>query len=197
MREGEWPWKERACLLVRMKHKETPSRVTERGQRNVPLCSPVVSEVSLGRSIHYFSSSSPLRIINSLDLPISSSSNFKALQPSWMVVSSGKSIRHSPSWRFTLKDNTKTMTECTIAKQKWFQTGQVYSSFHSFRITLQFQWSTIETVTLFIHFSHFNHFQRRHILNLTYGIIRERITTNHQFFQSLTILQIEMTIRQY
>ena len=51
-----------------------------------------------------------------------------------------------------------------------------------------------EIVTPFIQFSHFNHFQRRHILNLTHGIVREGITTHLQFSQSLTILQIEMTI---
>ena len=51
-----------------------------------------------------------------------------------------------------------------------------------------------EIAVLLIHYSHLNHFQTIHVFNLTYGIIRERIATNLQFFQSLAVLQIEMTI---
>ena len=47
---------------------EVPSRVMEQGRRNEKLSVPsVVSEVSLGRSIPQFLSSSPLRMINSFD----------------------------------------------------------------------------------------------------------------------------------
>ena len=47
---------------------EVPSSVMEQGRRNEKLSVPsVVSEVSLGRSIHHFTSSSPLRMINSFD----------------------------------------------------------------------------------------------------------------------------------
>ncbi len=63
---------------------EVLSRVMERGYLNVPLSqslySSVVSVVSLGRSIHHFSSSSPLRIINSLESSQSSKEN--AFSPS-------------------------------------------------------------------------------------------------------------------
>ena len=44
---------------------EAPSRVTIRGNSNDLLSSSVVSEVSLGKSIPQFISSSPLRMINS------------------------------------------------------------------------------------------------------------------------------------
>ena len=46
---------------------EVPSSVMIRGEANVQLYSAVVSIVSLGKSIHHFISSSPLRIINSLE----------------------------------------------------------------------------------------------------------------------------------
>ena len=47
---------------------EVPSRVMIRGLQNIQLPSPsVVSEVSLGKSIHQFISPSSLRIINSLE----------------------------------------------------------------------------------------------------------------------------------
>ena len=136
----------------------------ERGLRNVQLLP--VSEVSLGKSIHQFISSSSLRMINSLDA--SSSLKQNAPAPSRMEVNSGKSSHHSHFNPFTLKHCTRTIKECTNTKQKRFQTGHVYSSFHSFRITLQLQGSIEEIATNFIQFSHFNHFQRRHILNLTH-----------------------------
>ena len=43
---------------------EVLSRLMERGKRNVTLPTTVVSEVSLGKSIHHFISLSPLRMIN-------------------------------------------------------------------------------------------------------------------------------------
>ncbi len=47
---------------------EVPSSVMEQGRRNEKLSVPSVeSEASLGRSIHHFPSSSPLRMINSFD----------------------------------------------------------------------------------------------------------------------------------
>ena len=112
-----------------------------------------------------------------------------------MEVNSGKSSNHSSSGRFSFKHYTSTIMECITIKQKGPQTGQVYSSFHSSRNTLQFQGSIAEIAIPFIRFSHFNHFQRRHILNLTHRIIYEGPNANPQFSQSLTILQIEMTIR--
>ena len=93
---------------------------------NVQLSSLVASVVSFGKSIHQFISSYPLRMINSVD---SSLLKQNALLPSWMEVNSGKSIHYSLSTPFTLKYCTRTTTECTLSKQKWFQTGQVYSSF--------------------------------------------------------------------
>ena len=128
---------------------------------------------------------------------VESSSLLKQNAPlsSRMEVNSGKSSHHSLFNPFTLKHHTRTSVKCKLSKQKRLQTGQVYSSHHSLRITLQFQRSIAEIVTVFIQFSHFNHFQRRHILNLTHGIITEGMMTHLQFFQSLTILQIEMTIR--
>ena len=75
----------------------------------------VVSVVSLGKSIRHFISSSPLRMINSVD---SLSLNKKASSPSRMVVNSGKSSHHSHFKPFTLKYCTRTLTECTITKQK-------------------------------------------------------------------------------
>ena len=149
-----------------------------RSLKNVKLSSPVVSEVSLGKSIHQFISSSPLRMINSVE---SSSLKPNASQPSWMEINSGNSIHHSLFNPFTLKYGTRTTTECKTTKQKRFQTGQVYSLFHSLKETLHFQWSIIEIVTQFIQFSHFNHFQRRYILNLTHGIVIEGIMTHLQF----------------
>ena len=119
----EKQWWERASLLVRMEWMEIPSKMIERGLRNARLLLPsVVSDVSLGKSIHHFISSSPLRMINSLE---SSFLKPNASSPKWMEVNSGKSIHHSPSGRFTLKHCTRTITECTIAKHKCFQTGHV------------------------------------------------------------------------
>ena len=139
---------------------------------------PAVSVVSLGKSIHQSTFMCSLRMINSLE---SSQLNQNALSPSWIEVSSGKSIHHSLSGWFTLKCDTKTLTECTLPKYKRFQTGHVYSSLHSFTTTLQFQWSIMEIETHFMQISHFNHFQRRHIVNLTHGILIEGITTHLQW----------------
>ena len=140
---------------------------------NVWLILVVTSEVSLGKSIHHLISSSPLRMINSLDPPL----NRNASLPIRMEVNSGKSSHHSPSGRFTLKHGTRTVIQSIATKHKGFQTGQVYSSFHSIRITLQLQCCMNKVVTL-IHYPHFDHLQRRQILNLTRGIIREGITTH-------------------
>ena len=116
---------------------ELPSRVMERGRRNVPLNTPsVVSEVSLGRSSHQFNGVKPLRMISSHD---STSFRLSAPQPHRMEVNSGKSSHYSHSGAFTLKDDTGTPVECSITKQKRLQLGQVYSSAHSLRITLQLQ----------------------------------------------------------
>ena len=94
--------------------KEIPSRVMEQGYSNVQLYSPlVVSDLSLGKSIHQFISSSPLRMINSLE---SSSMKLNAPSPSRMEVSSGKSIHHSLFKPFTLKDGTRTLHECNTTK---------------------------------------------------------------------------------
>ena len=60
---------------------------------NVWLILVVTSEVSLGKSIHHLISSSPLRMINSLDPPL----NRNASLPIRMEVNSGKSIHHSLS----------------------------------------------------------------------------------------------------
>ena len=120
---------------------EVLSRVMERGYLNVPLSqslySSVVSVVSLGKSIHQFISSSLLRMISLLEELFSKKCN--APLPSRMDVNASKSSHHSLFKPFTIKYHTNTIMECIIAKQKRFQTGQVYSSFHSFRITLQFQ----------------------------------------------------------
>ena len=51
-----------------------------------------------------------------------------------------------------------------------------------------------EIGTLFTQISNLNRFQRRHILDLTHGVVREGIMTDLQFSQSLTILQIEATV---
>ena len=143
-----------------------------RGLRNERLSPMVVSDVRLGISIHWRITSSLLLMINSAELL---SAKLKAFEPNWMDVNSGKSTNQSHFNSFTLKNNTRTVIECTATKQKWFQTGQVYSSFQYINITLQFQ--------------------RRNILNLNRWIIREGITTNLQFLQVRTILQIEMTSR--
>ena len=118
---------EKACLLLRVtvvregmsaceeREIEVLSRLMERGKRNVQLLIPsVVSVVSLGKSIHQFISSSPLRMINSVE----SSSKQNTSSPSRMEVNSGKSIHHSLFNPFTLKHCTRTITECTITKQK-------------------------------------------------------------------------------
>ena len=135
----------------------------------------MVSVVSLGKSIHHLISSSPLRMINSV---ASSSLKQSASSPSRMEVNSGKSIHHSPFVRFTFKHYTSTIVECITIKQKGPQAGQVYSSSHSLRNTLQFQGSIAEIAIPFIQSSHFNHFQRRHILNLAHGIIYEGPNAN-------------------
>ena len=170
---------------------EALSRMMWWGRRKDLLSSPsVVSVVSLGKSCHYFTVVGSLRMINSVE---SLSLNLNALQPSRMVVNSGKSIHHSLFTASTNKDCTKTVTECSATKQKGFQFGQVYSSSQLLRTTLQFQWSMPEIETPSIQSSHFNHFQRRHILNLKHGIIPEGRIPNLQFSQPLTILQTEMT----
>ena len=166
------------------------SRVMERGWRNDWLYSPsVVSVLSLGKSIHHVAASSSLRMINSLDS--SPSLNWNTSLPSRMEVNMGRSIHHSPDNPITLKYDTWTITECLITKQKRFQTGQVYSSFHFITATLQFQRSILEIDTLCIQFSHFNHFQAVYILNYNRFISIERPATHLQFSQLLTILQIE------
>ena len=59
---------------------------------NDELLSPsFMSEVSLGKSSHHFMSSSPLRMINSLEFP---SEKQNASFPNRMEVNSGKSIHH-------------------------------------------------------------------------------------------------------
>ena len=98
----------------------------ERGLQNVKLSSTVVSDVSLGKSSHHFTLSTPLRMINSLD----ASSKQNASFPSRMEVNSGKSAHHSPFNPCTLKDCTRTNEESTTTKEKRFQLRQVYSSFH-------------------------------------------------------------------
>ena len=118
---------EKACLLLRVtvvregmsaceeREIEVLSRLMERGKRNVQLLIPsVVSVVSLGKSIHQFISSSPLRMINSVE----SSSKQNTSSPSRMEVNSGKSIRHFPSDRFTFKHHTRTIVECLTTKYK-------------------------------------------------------------------------------
>ena len=86
--------------------KGIPSSVMTRGLQNVPLFFPsVVSKVSLGKSIRDFISSSPLRMINSLE---SLFLNQNACWPSRMEVNSGKSIHHSLFKPFTLKYCTRT-----------------------------------------------------------------------------------------
>ena len=52
----------------------------------------------------------------------------------------------------------------------------------------------LEIDTILIQFSNLNHFQTLIILNLTHCIVNEGMITYFQFFQSLTILQIEATI---
>ena len=119
---------EKTCLLLRVtvvregmsaceeREIEVLSRLMERGKRNVQLLIPsVVSVVSLGKSIHQFISSYPLRIINSLE---SSFLKQNTSSPSRMEVNSGKSAHHSHFNPFTLKHCTRTITECTITKQK-------------------------------------------------------------------------------
>ena len=99
---------------------ESPSRVMLYMQLNDSLSSPsVVSEVSLGKSIHQFLSSSSLRMTKTLESL--SSWNWNACSPSRMEANSGKSIHQSLSGRFTLKYCTRTPMECTTAKLKGFQ----------------------------------------------------------------------------
>ena len=87
----------------------------ERGKQNVKLTLTVVSVVSLGKSIHHLISSSPLRMINSHES--TSLWKKKASTPSWMEVSSGKSIHHYHFNPFTLKHNTRTIEERITTKQ--------------------------------------------------------------------------------
>ena len=68
---------------------ELPPRVIARGWQNAQLFSVVVSEVSLGKSIHHLISSYSLRMINSLDLSFLKKN---APPPNRMEVNSGKSI---------------------------------------------------------------------------------------------------------
>ena len=75
-----------------------------------------VSVVSLGKSSLHFIPSDTLRMINSLES--SYSMNWNAPSRSCMVVNSGKSIHHSPFNPFTLKYDTRTLTECTLTKQE-------------------------------------------------------------------------------
>ena len=83
---------------------------------NVELLSPsFMSEVSLGKSSHHFMSSSPLRMINSLEFP---SEKQNASFPSRMEVSAGKSVHQSPSDRITLKDCTEASKESATTNQK-------------------------------------------------------------------------------
>ena len=74
-----------------------------------------VSVVSLGKSIHQFISSSPLRIINSVE---SQALKQKAHVPSRMEVNSGKSSHYSLFNPFTLKHHTSTKEECTNTKKE-------------------------------------------------------------------------------
>ena len=119
----ESPFRERVSLLVRFKSWEVPSKMMTRGLENVFVSPTAVREVSLGKSIHQFISSSPLRMINSLES--SSSLKLNACLPNRMEVNSDKSIHHSLSGRFTLKHNAMTVIKCTITKQEWFQMGHV------------------------------------------------------------------------
>ena len=133
-------------------------------------------DVSLGKSANHSISVLPLRMISSVDSSLLL--NWSVLQPSRMHVNSGRSIYHSLSVVFTLNNNMRTTDKCTATKQNELQTGQVYSSHHSLRITLQFQGSISEIVTLSCLIFHFNHSQGRETLNLTHCIIREGIATN-------------------
>ena len=63
--------------VCELKGMEVPSSVMKRGFMNA-LSPTAVSEVSLGKSICHFILSSPLRMINSLDLSL----DMKALSPS-------------------------------------------------------------------------------------------------------------------
>ena len=109
----------------------------ERGLRNVSLPSTVVSEVSLGNSICYFISYHSLRMFNSVES--SSFWNWNASLPNWMEVSLGKSSHHSHLKQFTLKCNTRTITECLPIKLNGSQFRQIYSSFSLQTIHSQIQ----------------------------------------------------------
>ena len=63
----ESPFRERVSLLVRFKSWEVPSKMMTRGLENVFVSPTAVREVSLGKSIHQFISSSPLRIVSTVD----------------------------------------------------------------------------------------------------------------------------------
>ena len=82
-----------------------------------------------------------------------------------METNLGKSNHHSPIKSFTHECDTRTILKCTTTKNKGLQIWQVYSSFHSLRITLQFQRTIKEVGTL-----HFYDFQTIHALNLTHRI---------------------------
>ena len=72
-----------------------------------------VSDFSFGKSIPYFISLQPLRMINVLE---SLRLNQNAFQPSRMEVNSGKSIHHSPPDGLTLKYSTIATKECISTK---------------------------------------------------------------------------------
>ena len=92
-----------------------------RGFSNDLLPSSVVSEVSLGRSIHQFISLSSLRMINSEYTAISL--NQSAFLPSRMEVSSGRSIHHSrfnpTHFQIPRGDNNSMKIHQTEATSNW------------------------------------------------------------------------------
>ena len=99
-----------------------------RGFMNVWLSSPsVVSDVSLGKSIHHCISFHSLRMISSLDS--STSLKLNAPQPNWMEVNSGKSSHHSPLTDSLSNTTREQSRKALIPHKSVFNFGK--SSHHS------------------------------------------------------------------
>ena len=143
----------------------------------------VVSEVSLGKSIHQFISSSPLRMINSVEI-ITMNQNAcltKLNGSQFRQVYSSLSLQYIHS-QIQHENNSRMQTHQTEVISNW--ASLFITSFFDNHSSIPMKHD--RSCNYLIQFSHFNHFQRRHILNLTHGIVREGKTT---IFNSLSLSQ--------
>ena len=100
-----------------------------------------------------------------------------------------------PASCHSLSNTTREHSLNTPAKASDFNFGMSSHHHNTVIQTSQLKVALPESGKVIIHRTvHFNHFQTVNILNLTHSIVIERVTTNSQFSQSLTILQMEFTI---